>query len=147
MAKRSIVKMSLEDLLAQLKKHQARLPKLQRKEKSLLKKLAAVQAEIAALGHAVGGLTVIKRGRKPGRPAKAAGRRPRKRAKNKVKLADAIAAVLSKDKSMSVAQIASAVKAGGYTSTSKTFETIIFQTLARDKRVKRAARGLYQLKG
>lgn len=147
MARRATVKISLEDLLAQLKKHQARLPKLQRKEKSLLKQLAAVQAEISALGSAIGGVTVAKRGRKPGRPAKAAGRRPRKRAKNKVKLADAIVAVLSKDKSMSVAEIAAAVKAGGYTSTSKTFPTIIFQTLGRDKRVKRAARGQYQLKG
>ena len=143
MARRATVKISLEDLLAQLKKHQARLPKLQRKEKSLLKQLAAVQAEISTLASAIGGVTVAKRGR----PAKVAGRRPRKRAKNKVKLADAIVSVLSKDKSLSVAEIAAAVKAGGYTSTSKTFPTIIFQTLGRDKRVKRASRGLYQLKG
>ena len=94
---------------------------------------------------------MAKRGRKAGRPAAAkrsakpkAGRR---RAKNTVKLADAIVGVLSKDSTLSVPQIAAAVKAAGYTSKSKTFETIIYQTVARDKRIKRAGRGQYQLKG
>ena len=141
------LKISLEDLLAQLKKHQARLPKLQRLEKKLLKQLAVVQSEIAALGGAVVSSSKAVRGRKPGRPAKSASRRGGKRAKNSVTLADAIVAVLSKDKSLSVGQIAAAVKANGYVSTSKTFETIIYQTIGRDKRVKRASRGQYQLKG
>ncbi len=141
------LKISLEDLLAQLKKHQARLPKLQRQEKKLLKQLAVVQSEIATLGGTVASQPKAVRGRKPGRPAKAATRRGGKRAKNSVTLADAIVAVLSKDKSLSVGQIAAAVKANGYTSTSKTFETIIYQTIGRDKRVKRASRGQYQLKG
>lgn len=149
MARRATVKMSVEELLAQLKKHQSRLPKLQRKERKLQKQLAAVQAEIAVLGGAVASLPVAKRGRKAKvvKAAKAAGRKPVKRAKNKVKLAEAILAVLSKDKSLSVPEIATAVKANGYTSKSKTFETIIYQTLGRDKRVKRASRGQYQLKG
>lgn len=145
MAKRSLTKVSLQDLLAQLKKHQARLPKLQLKEKKLLKQLAAVQAEIAELGGAVALSPKAARvsAKKRGRPAKQGG----KRAKNKVKLADAIVAVLSKDKSVSVKEIISAVKAGGYVSTSKTFGTIVYQTLGRDKRVKRSSRGKYQLKG
>lgn len=148
MAKRSLTKISLQDLLAQLKKHQARLPKLQRKEKKLLKQLDSVRAEIDALGGAASALpkadkSSLKLGR---RQAAKAGRRG-KRAKNKVKLADAIVAVLSKDKSISVKEIISAVKAGGYVSTSKTFGTIVYQTLGNDKRVKRAGRGKYQLKG
>ena len=145
MAQRKNVKMSIEDLLSELKKYQARLPKLQRKERKLQKQLAAVQAEIESLGGVVGSLA----GKKPGRIAKGAkakGRRPVKRAKNKVKLADAIVAVLSSDKSLSVPQIAEAVKSQGYTSKSKTFQTIIYQTLGRDKRVKRVARGQYRLK-
>jgi cell division septum initiation protein DivIVA len=145
MAKRSLTKVSLQDLLAQLKKHQARLPKLQRKEKKLLKQLTAVQAEIAELGGAATTLPKSAKGsvKQRGRPAG----KTSKRAKNKVKLADAIVAVLSKDKSVSVKEIISAVKAGGYVSTSKTFGTIVYQTLGRDKRVKRAGRGKYQLKG
>ena len=145
MAKRSLTKVSLQDLLAQLKKHQARLPKLQRNEKKLLKQLEAVQAEIAELGGAITTLpkTTKVSAKQRGRPAGKGG----KRAKNKVKLADAIAAVLSKEKSISVKEIISAVKAGGYVSTSKTFGTIVYQTLGRDKRVKRAGRGKYQLKG
>ena len=146
MPKVAKVKLSLEDLLTQLKKHQARLPKLQRQERKLLKQLASVQAEIAALGGSASALAKVARG-KPGRPAAAAPRRSSKRPKNSMKLADAIASVLSKDKSLSVAQIAAAVKTKGYVSTSKTFDTIIYQTLARDKRVKRAGRGQYQLKG
>lgn len=145
MAKRALNNVSLQDLLAQLKKHQARLPKLQRKEKKLLKQLAAVQAEIAALGGAVQArpASIKGSGKKPGRPVGKGGKRP----KNKVKLADAIVAVLSKDKSVTVKDIIAAVKANGYVSTSKTFGTIVYQTLGRDKRVKRAGRGKYQLKG
>ena len=148
MARRATVKMSVEELLAQLKKHQSRLPKLQRQERKLQKKLAAVQEEIAILGGAVASVPVAKRGRKAKAvKVKVAGRKPVKRAKNKVKLAEAIFAVLSKEKTMSVPEIAAAVKANGYTSKSKTFETIIYQTLGRDKRVKRPSRGQYQLKG
>ena len=139
------IKLSVEDLLAQLKKHQSRLPRLQRKEQKILKQLAAVQDEIAQLG----GLAKSRKSAKVGRPAKvakAAKTRGVRRAKNSVKLADAIVGVLAKDSTLSVPQIASAVKAAGYVSKSKTFETIIYQTVARDKRVKRAGRGQYQLK-
>ena len=137
------IKLSVEDLLAQLKKHQSRLPRLQRKEQKLLKQLAAVQDEIAQLG----GLAKSRKTAKVARPAKAAKARGVRRAKNTVKLADAIVGVLAKDSTLSVPQIAAAVKAAGYVSKSKTFETIIYQTVARDKRVKRAGRGQYQLKG
>ena len=43
-------------------------------------------------------------------------------------------------------QIADAASKAGYKSVSKTFHTIIYQTLARDKRFKRAGRGQYVLK-
>ena len=145
MARKASVKMSVEDLLAALKKHQARLPKLRRQETRLLKQLARVQQEIALLGGAAGkAKAAVKAAGKAARKAKAA---PRKRAKNALKLADAIVAVLSKDSSRGVPQIAEAVRANGYVSKSKTFDTIIYQTLARDKRVKRVGRGQYQLKG
>jgi len=137
------VKMSVVDLLALLKKHQSRLPRLQRKERKLQRLLDGVQSEIALLGGAVQSMPVAKRGRK----AKSVKTTTRKRAKNKTTLADAIAAVLNKDSSMSVRQISAAVRANGYKSKSKTFDTIIYQTIGRDKRVKRSSRGQYQLKG
>lgn len=145
MARVAKVKMSVEELLSALKKHQARLPKLQRQESKLLKQLARVQEEISLLG---GGIAPIKKAVRAGRKVNLG--RPvasRKRAKNALKLADAIVAVLNQDTALSVPQIAKAVQANGYTSKSKTFQTIIYQTLARDKRVKRVSRGQYQLKG
>ncbi len=145
MARTAKVKMSVEELLAALKQHQSRLPKLQRQESQILKQLAKVQEEISLLG---GGVASAAKPVRAGRKAKLS--RPvasRKRAKNAVKLADAIVAVLNKDTALSVPQIADAVRANGYTSKSKTFQTIIYQTLARDKRVKRASRGQYVLKG
>lgn len=145
MARIAKVKMSVEELLAALKKHQSRLPKLQRQESKILKQLAKVQEEISLLGGAgVAAAKKVRAGRKAklGRPVAS-----RKRAKNVLKLADAIVGILSKDTALSVPQIADAVRANGYTSKSKTFQTIIYQTLARDKRVKRVSRGQYQLKG
>ena len=142
MAKIVKMKWSVEELLAALKKHQSRLPKLRRQEAKLQKLLSKVREEIALLGGESAPAAKVGRKAKVGRPVGT-----RKRAKNTVKLADAIVAVLKKDTTLSVPEISAAVKANGYTSTSKTFQTIIYQTLARDKRVKRAGRGKYQLKG
>lgn len=133
------VRLSVEELLAALKKHQQRLPKLRRQEAKLLKQLSKVQTEIRLLGEPV----VSAKSSSGMASRKVAGA---KRPKNSMNLADAIVAVLSKDATLNVGQIEKAVRANGYKSTSKTFGTIIYQTLARDRRIKRASRGLYQLK-
>lgn len=135
MAKTHVRALSVSDLIAELNRRQRKLPTLKKLEARLERKLGQVRAEIGAL---VPG---------PAAKAKAAVRRVARRARNKIKLADAIVKVLVKDIPKSVPQIAEAVQKIGYRSVSKTFHTIIYQTLARDKRVKKAARGKYVLRG
>lgn len=136
MPKAPMSKMTIADLVAELSRRRRRLPKLRRMEAALERKLANVRAEIGALTPG----KVVK-------AAKAVARTTRKRARNTIKLADAIAKVLAKDVPKSVPQIAEAVQKIGYRSVSKTFHTIIYQTLAKDKRVRKAARGRYVLRG
>ncbi len=155
---KNLTTVALIELVAELKKRQSRLPVLQQKAAGLRMKLDKVNAEIASLGGDVpaakgkpgrkpGSKNAAKPGRKPGRPVGSKNVKPGKRAKNSMKLSDAIVAVLPKEGSMSVKEIAQAVRAAGYSSTSKTFDTIIYQTVGKDKRVKRASRGQYTLAG
>lgn len=130
-------KMSVADLVAEIDRRRRKLPKLNKLAARLEKKLGAVRAEIAELGGRVAAAAKAPR----------AGRKPRKRARNKMTLADAIAKVLQKDKAKSVPQIAADVAKAGYRSTSKTFHTIIYQTLAKHKLARKASRGRYVLKG
>lgn len=132
--------LSVAELLAELSRRQRKLPGLKRMAARLEKRLARVRAEIAALGGS-------------GKPAaashaaKASGKKPRRRPRNKITLADAIVKALVKDKPKSVPQIAADVQKAGYRSSSKTFTTIIYQTVAKDGRVKKVGRGQYVLKG
>ncbi|MCO5061366.1 MAG: hypothetical protein M9963_05100 [Kiritimatiellae bacterium] len=127
--------LTLAELLNALNRHRKKLPALHKKADALRKKLAAVEAEIAALGG------IPSSGAK--RRAPAGSRRPR----NKTNLGDAIVAVLSKDKPLSIAEIIAAVKMNGYSTTSDNFNTIVYQAIAREKRrIVKASRGLYVLK-
>lgn len=80
-----------------------------------------------------------KPGRKPGRKAK--------RVKNATNLPDALVAAFAGKSQMGVAEAADAVLASGYKSNSKIFRTIVNQSLLKDKRFKKAGRGVYVLKG
>ena len=58
----------------------------------------------------------------------------------------AMAAVMSKETAMGVKEIAAAVTAAGYTSKSKTFDTIIYQALKKnEKQFVKSSRGRYVL--
>lgn len=84
--------------------------------------------------------------RKPGRPRVAVAGRPspvRRRPRNKLTLVQALQKTL-KNKTMSVTEISGAVQRGGYKTTSRTFRTIVNQTLIKNPRVfKKIARGQY----
>ncbi|MEO1129536.1 MAG: hypothetical protein AAFX05_07495, partial [Planctomycetota bacterium] len=69
------------------------------------------------------------------------GRRPR----NEASLADSLTKLL-RNKAMSVTDAAQAVQDAGYKTTSPNFRTIVNQTLLKDKRFKRVARGQYTAK-
>ncbi len=133
---RVITKWTIDEMLTEIKRRNQILSKLNRKRSSLLKKLASVDAQIRENGGNVDGRASRVKGSAPGT----------KRPRNDVSLPDAIASVLSKDKPMAAADIEKAVVKSGYKSGSANFKTIIFQTLGKDKRFKKAARGQYVLK-
>lgn len=129
---RALKKLSIDEMLAEIKRRNSIITKLNRNRSALLDKVAAIEAEIRAKGGEI----------KSVKAARAGGKRP----KNAASLPDSMAKVMSKDKPMSVANIEAAVKKAGYTSTSPTFKTIIFQALAKDKRFKKVSRGQYALR-
>lgn len=145
---RTKINLSVNDLLAELRRRQKNLPRLRKLAARLEKKLASVREEIAALGGQVfsavsTGKLVQKSG--PKSAAKQAG--GRKRPRNKMNLADALVSVLEKDKPKSVKTLIADVKAAGYKTTSANFDTIVYQTLSRQKnRIVKVGRGLYKLK-
>lgn len=145
---RAKISLSIDELLAELTRRQSKLPRLQKKAAKLQKQLAAVTAEIEALGGAV--VARAKPGRKPGPQPKAgkpAAKKAAKRPRNKMNLSVALLNVLSKSEPMSVKAIIEAIKKAGYKTSSKNFATIVYQTLAREKkRVEKVGRGIYKLK-
>lgn len=122
--------MSVADLQRELKKRQRgelrAADRLGRKRNTLLSKLASIDAELAKLGHGAGRRGIV----------------GRKRPRNEMNLADALAQVLSKAV-MSVTEVAGEVQKAGYMTTSPSFRTIVNQTLIKDKRFKRVGRGKY----
>ncbi|MHC4845546.1 MAG: hypothetical protein ACYTCU_05225, partial [Planctomycetota bacterium] len=121
-------------LKAELKRRERNAKTLIRKRDKLAKQLAEVEAELAALGSTGGG------GRGPGRP-KGSGTGPRKRAKNKVSLADALAQAMEVRAVVSPSEAADLVRENGYKSTSKHFGMMVSNALSKDKRFKRVSRG------
>lgn len=132
MAKRTLENLTITDLHRELKRREkkvgAYVRRLESKRERLRSQLADLEAEIAKHG---------------GRIIGAAG--SRKRAQNKMNLADALAKTL-KSATMSVTEVAEAVQEGGYRTTSPNFRTIVNQTLIKDPRFKRVGRGQYTTK-
>ena len=124
---------SVSDMVAEIRRRSRLIARLNRRRTALLAKLAEVEGQIKSRGGEFKSVNLSRQ---------MAGRRPR----NAASLVDTMVQAMSKDKPMSVAQIASAVNAKGYRSVSSTFNTIIFQALARDKRFKKVERGLYSLR-
>jgi hypothetical protein len=151
----------------ELTKELARREKTKAKaQKQLEKRRAKLLRQLAALDAQIGSAPVKKTARKakpgrkpgpkPGRRAKAKAAKPAakpaarkgpkgKRAKNSMTLPAAMTSVMSVEKTMGVKEIAAAVTAAGYKSNSKTFETIIYQALKKNKGFVKASRGQYVL--
>ena len=118
--------LSLDALQTELARRQRQIGTLERKRDRLASQLEEVEQELAELG-ALGGVTVDG---------------VRKRPKNDASLADSLAKVL-KSKTMSVTEVADAVRQAGYRTSAENFRTIVNQTLIKDKRFKKVARGQY----
>jgi hypothetical protein len=140
MARKRLAGVSVEDLLAELQKRQRRLPRLQKRRARLAAALERLDREIASLSGSA----------RPGKvrrslPGKIKVRRT-PRAKNKASLADALASVMKESGGpLTVKEAAEAVKKAGYKSNAANFRAIVTQTLTKDKRFKRVARGKYGL--
>jgi len=142
MAKRgrpSLSGVSSSSLQAELERRQKKHAKLYRKHAELLGKLHTLEAKISAAGGSIDDGVVAGGGGGARRGAV----RGRKRAKNAMNLADALAKVL-KNRTMGVTEVAAAVQKAGYRTTSKTFRTIVNQALIKHTdRFKKVERGQY----
>lgn len=113
------------------------LRRRQRSAKTIIKRLAAKRDKLLAKLRALE-LEIAKHGGKAG----AAMMLGRKRARNEMSLADALAKAL-KGKRLGIAEAMAAVQKAGYTTTSANFRTMVTITLSQDKRFKRVDRGVY----
>ena len=138
--------MSIAQLEKALANTKQKLQGLKEKREKLLAQIAEVDKQIAELaGEPVAPVA------EPEAPATAPApvkpKKPRKLPRNTMSLSDAIVKALSESKDpMRAGEIAQAVKAAGYKSKSKTFVKQVSGAAADDKRVEKAARGLFALK-
>ncbi len=117
---------------------------IQRRQKMLPKLIAqrdALNREIAELQ----GLAEPD-GRKAAKPQAAPKKARRRRAKNKISLADALAQFAKGKAKVSVGQAMEGILAGGYKTKSKAFRNVVNKTLLEDKRFKSVGRGEFVLK-
>src|SRR5262245_18985305 len=103
---RSLAGLSISDLQREIRLRQRSATKLMRARNRLARKLAALDAQIAASGGGRGGV----------------GMGARTRARNKENLVEALAGVL-RGKTLSVTDAAEAVQRAGYRTTSPNFRT------------------------
>lgn len=133
MATRGLSGMSITDLQREIIRRQRGVGALERKRAKLLKKLAALDAQITAAG----GMT------SSGRAGNTA--TGRTRPKNEMSLVDALSKAL-KGKTMSVAEAGEAVQKAGYKTNAANFRTMVNIALIKSGQFKRVERGQYTAK-
>ena len=121
--------MSIADLRREIERRQKPLPKLIAQRDALNREIAELQG--------LGAPGARKAAKKTGK---------RRRAKNKMGLADALAAFMKGKKQVKIGQAMAGVLSAGYKSTSKAFRAIVNKTLLTGKRFKSVARGVFVLK-
>lgn len=125
---------SIAELEREMQKRRGQVTRLMSKRDRLAAQVAELDREIASLGGPgstkSGGLGVTAAGL------------PRRRPRNEQSLNEALRDVL-KGNTMSVTEAAEAVQAAGYQTSSANFRTIVNQTLIKDPRFKKVARGQY----
>jgi len=122
-------------LAAELTRRQRTVRKLTARRERLAKELAELDAELQALGQAGQG----RAGRAPAERAA-----PRRRARNEVSLADALASAMEVRAIVSPSEAATLVRKNGYKSTARNFGMLVSNALSKDQRFKRVARGQYE---
>lgn len=146
---------SAGDLQAELQRRAGQVADLEARRAELMAQVDEIDSEIGAINAALGapaGRGGARRAARPARGSKAPGRRRaaakrggRKRPRNDSSLEVSLANVL-KGKTMGVSEVADAVQAAGYKTTSPNFRTIVNQTLIRSDLIKKIGRGKYTAK-
>ena len=127
--------MTIADLWQEIERRQKLLPKLIAQRDALSREISELQ-----------GLAAPEAGK--GAKPEAAPRktRRRRRAKNKVGLADALAGFLKGKAKVTIGEALEGVLSAGYKTKSSNFRQVVNKTLLTDKRFKRVARGAFTLK-
>jgi hypothetical protein len=121
---------STEELNRELERREVNAIKLTKKRDMLLRELDSIEQQLA--GSGVGGGVNTRRS--------SMGRRP----KNVMTLGDALAQSMDVRAHVSPAEASQLVIANGYKTTSKHFNMMVSNTLAKDPRFKRVSRGQYE---
>jgi len=129
----NLKKITTAELNAEIARREKNRSKLEARRKELLAELADIDAEL--------GEAPRRRGRKPGPKPGSGGRR---RAKNDISLGDALAQAMEVRAVVSPSEAADYVKKNGYKTTSKNFNMMVSNALAKDPRFKRLSRGQYE---
>lgn len=137
----------IEDLQRELERRSSQVDELVAEREQLLARVAELDAEISASGgpgrrgrpRKTSGRKAVHAGKAPAKSRSSTGR---KRPKNDMSLAEALAKLL-KNKTMGVTEITSAVQKAGYKTNAENFRTIVNQTLIKDDRFKKVSRGQY----
>lgn len=138
--------MTLQQLQAEIRKRQRRLPVLHAKLRRAQAAVQAIMGQIGEIesvagqaGHAGGA-----RGRRMGGAGRAGegGGTGRVRPRNKTNLVEALARVLS-GATMSVIDAAHAVRKAGYKTNAANFRVMVNQALIKSGKFKKVARGQY----
>ena len=136
MPRTSLAKMSIANLKQEIELRQKILPKLIAQRDALNREIAELQ-----------GATPPKASKPAKRRAAAAGAaKPRRLPKNKVNLADSLAAYMKGKAKVTIGEAMEGVLAAGYKTTSETFRSVVNNMLLADKRFKKVSRGEFTLK-
>jgi len=137
---------SISELRRELRAREKELARLRSKRVGLARQMARLDKMIATL--AGGKVPVQRKKGKKKSTAKKAGqvvRRARRRARGKPLVAYIRQVLAKAPKGMRTKDIAKAVVAAGYRSSSKNFYGIVAKTVLEEKGLKRVARGVYTL--
>jgi hypothetical protein len=130
--------LSTDEIVAELRRREGRLSRLQQKRRRLMAELSELEREIRSVEDSPPVVRAPARGRAA--PVRHALARPR----NSLSLADAIAAEVEPDETVGPSDVARRVLRNGYQTTAKNFTLLVNGTLRKDTRFERVGRGVYQ---
>lgn len=127
--------MTIAELRQEIERRQRLLPKLIAQRDTLNREIAELQGLASS------------EGRQAAKPESAPKKtRRRRRAKNKVGLADALATFMKGKKKVAIGEAMEGVLAAGYKSNALDFRSVVNNMLLTDKRFKKIGRGEFALK-